>query len=213
MQKTFIIFKPDCMEKRLVGTVLSRFEAAFDPSTEPQAPTRAAAALLPHQRMPEKESQLLSMFWKDARIPPALARKSAILPGVQARSSAEGTLTTQDSPHTAPPPVESPPVEPPPERGTVAASPVLPLPRPSDLAQMWPRSPPEDDPTFQLRPSSSRIGDARDLLLLELSRAASQGLVEVAQPVRPLLPSEPPPPPRLHNPCPVPNRRRKPTTM
>lgn len=31
MQKTFIIFKPDCMEKRLVGTVLSRFEAAgFD---------------------------------------------------------------------------------------------------------------------------------------------------------------------------------------
>ena len=31
MEKTFIIFKPDCMEKRLVGTVLSRFEAAgFD---------------------------------------------------------------------------------------------------------------------------------------------------------------------------------------
>lgn len=31
MQKTFIIFKPDTMEKRLVGTVLSRFEAAgFD---------------------------------------------------------------------------------------------------------------------------------------------------------------------------------------
>ncbi len=31
MQKTFIIFKPDCMEKRLVGTVLARFEAAgFD---------------------------------------------------------------------------------------------------------------------------------------------------------------------------------------
>ncbi|MDO8544660.1 MAG: nucleoside-diphosphate kinase [Opitutaceae bacterium] len=28
MQKTFIIFKPDCMDKRLVGTVLSRFEAA-----------------------------------------------------------------------------------------------------------------------------------------------------------------------------------------
>jgi nucleoside-diphosphate kinase len=28
MQKTFIIFKPDCMEKRLVGTVLSRFESA-----------------------------------------------------------------------------------------------------------------------------------------------------------------------------------------
>lgn len=28
MQKTFVIFKPDCMEKRLVGTVLSRFEAA-----------------------------------------------------------------------------------------------------------------------------------------------------------------------------------------
>lgn len=27
MQKTFIIFKPDCMEKRLVGTVLQRFEA------------------------------------------------------------------------------------------------------------------------------------------------------------------------------------------
>ena len=27
MEKTFIIFKPDCMEKRLVGTVLSRFEA------------------------------------------------------------------------------------------------------------------------------------------------------------------------------------------
>lgn len=31
MQKTFIIFKPDCMQKRVVGTVLSRFEAAgFD---------------------------------------------------------------------------------------------------------------------------------------------------------------------------------------
>jgi len=28
MEKTFIIFKPDCMEKRAVGTVLSRFEAA-----------------------------------------------------------------------------------------------------------------------------------------------------------------------------------------
>ena len=31
MEKTFIIFKPDCMEKRLVGTVLQRFESAgFD---------------------------------------------------------------------------------------------------------------------------------------------------------------------------------------
>jgi nucleoside-diphosphate kinase len=31
MQKTLVIFKPDCMEKRVVGTVLSRFEAAgFD---------------------------------------------------------------------------------------------------------------------------------------------------------------------------------------
>jgi nucleoside-diphosphate kinase len=31
MQKTFIIFKPDAMQKRIVGTVLSRFEAAgFD---------------------------------------------------------------------------------------------------------------------------------------------------------------------------------------
>lgn len=31
MEQTFIIFKPDCMEKRLVGTVLQRFEAAgFD---------------------------------------------------------------------------------------------------------------------------------------------------------------------------------------
>jgi nucleoside-diphosphate kinase len=28
MQKTFVIFKPDCMDKHLVGTVLSRFEAA-----------------------------------------------------------------------------------------------------------------------------------------------------------------------------------------
>ena len=28
MQKTFIIFKPDCMAKGLVGQVLSRFEAA-----------------------------------------------------------------------------------------------------------------------------------------------------------------------------------------
>ncbi|HVS51675.1 MAG TPA: nucleoside-diphosphate kinase [Opitutaceae bacterium] len=28
MQKTFVIFKPDCMEKHVVGTVLSRFEAA-----------------------------------------------------------------------------------------------------------------------------------------------------------------------------------------
>lgn len=31
MDKTFVIFKPDCMEKRVVGTVLSRFEAeGFD---------------------------------------------------------------------------------------------------------------------------------------------------------------------------------------
>jgi nucleoside-diphosphate kinase len=31
MQKTFVIFKPDAMEKRVVGKVLSRFEAAgFD---------------------------------------------------------------------------------------------------------------------------------------------------------------------------------------
>ncbi|HEY4302224.1 MAG TPA: nucleoside-diphosphate kinase [Candidatus Didemnitutus sp.] len=28
MEKTFVIFKPDCMEKRLVGTVLQRFEQA-----------------------------------------------------------------------------------------------------------------------------------------------------------------------------------------
>jgi nucleoside-diphosphate kinase len=28
MEKTFIIFKPDAMAKRIVGTVLSRFEAA-----------------------------------------------------------------------------------------------------------------------------------------------------------------------------------------
>ena len=28
MQKTFVIFKPDCMEKRVVGAVLSRFETA-----------------------------------------------------------------------------------------------------------------------------------------------------------------------------------------
>ncbi|HWA85701.1 MAG TPA: nucleoside-diphosphate kinase [Opitutus sp.] len=31
MERTFIIFKPDCLEKHLVGTVLSRFEGAgFD---------------------------------------------------------------------------------------------------------------------------------------------------------------------------------------
>ena len=31
MEKTFVIFKPDAMEKRVVGTVLSRFEASgFD---------------------------------------------------------------------------------------------------------------------------------------------------------------------------------------
>ena len=28
MEKTFVIFKPDAMEKRIVGTVLSRFESA-----------------------------------------------------------------------------------------------------------------------------------------------------------------------------------------
>lgn len=28
MQKTFIIFKPDCMEQRRVGTILDRFERA-----------------------------------------------------------------------------------------------------------------------------------------------------------------------------------------
>ena len=31
MEKTLIILKPDCMERRLCGTVLARFEAAgFD---------------------------------------------------------------------------------------------------------------------------------------------------------------------------------------
>ena len=31
MEKTFVIYKPDCMEKRLVGMVLSRFESGgFD---------------------------------------------------------------------------------------------------------------------------------------------------------------------------------------
>lgn len=31
MQKTFVIYKPDCMQQRHVGLVLSRFEAAgFD---------------------------------------------------------------------------------------------------------------------------------------------------------------------------------------
>ncbi len=31
MERTFVIYKPDCMEKRVVGIVLSRFEAAgFD---------------------------------------------------------------------------------------------------------------------------------------------------------------------------------------
>ncbi len=31
MEKTFVIFKPDCMEKRFVGSVLARFESAgFD---------------------------------------------------------------------------------------------------------------------------------------------------------------------------------------
>jgi nucleoside-diphosphate kinase len=31
MQKTLVIFKPDCLQKRLVGTVLDRFErAGFD---------------------------------------------------------------------------------------------------------------------------------------------------------------------------------------
>ena len=28
IQKTLIIFKPDCMEKNLMGTVLARFEKA-----------------------------------------------------------------------------------------------------------------------------------------------------------------------------------------
>ncbi|MGH7997231.1 MAG: nucleoside-diphosphate kinase [Opitutaceae bacterium] len=45
MQKTLVIFKPDCMEKRLVGTVLERFErAGFDPAAAKL--TRLTPALL-----------------------------------------------------------------------------------------------------------------------------------------------------------------------
>ena len=41
-----------------------------------------------------------------------------------------------------------------------------------------------------LRPANPRIDTAREALLLQLSRAANQGLISVVQPERPLLPSQ-----------------------
>ncbi len=46
------------------------------------------------------------------------------------------------------------------------------------------------DSAIGFRPTNPLVAEAQDVLLRELSRAASQGLVDIVQPVLPLLPSE-----------------------
>ena len=48
MDKTFVIFKPDCMEKHIVGTVLSRFESAGFEIVGCKMIRLAPAVLRPH---------------------------------------------------------------------------------------------------------------------------------------------------------------------
>ena len=66
MQKTFVIFKPDTMEKRIVGTVLSRFEAAgFDVIGCKMARLSSALLREHYENLPQK----LQTSGIDPRVP------------------------------------------------------------------------------------------------------------------------------------------------
>lgn len=163
---------------------LSRFETVLAPRIRAPAPTRAAAARLPLlAQQPGSGTLRLPRFWQAAARPvlvsDVLARALIRPERIDAAVTARKESALQDT-APIPRPVSLP---------TLAEA---------HVAENAPDQPPDavtqallDDPTFELRPASSRISTARDILLQELSRAASQGLVEVVQPVRPLLPSEP----------------------
>ena len=171
----------------------SRFETALAPRNGRPAPTRAAAFRLALQApLPAPETRRLPQFWQVAQqrggvVPETLALAliqrgdhPVVLPARTARS--EPASTEQAMPASKPTAL---PTLAEAHRADTAPE------QPTDMATQVHG----DDPTFQLRPARSRIGDARTILLQELSRAASQGLVDVVQPIRPLLASEPAPEP------------------
>ena len=177
---------------------LSRFEMALAPRIGVPAPTRAAAfRLTSSAALPVPETRRLPQLWQVAEkpgvmVPGILARALATLrDGAPARPANHDAAAISDMmPAPGPIPVPAPaplslPTLAEAHRAETASE------QPQDMA-----TPALDaDPTFQLRPARSRIGDARTILLQELSRAASQGLVDVVQPVRPVLASEPAPEP------------------
>ncbi len=178
---------------------LSRFETALNGPAGPAAPTRAAAALLADTE--PAPGGLLALFWKRTLDPPAPtpAPLQPTQDPVEARA------------------VESPVPEPARQslRPAGALTPDLRLldqalakaalvpaalvpaaPRQLDGVVPQPGTAAADvpDPTFQLHPTSTRIDTARSALLQELSRAASQGLVDVVQAEQPTLQTDPPEP-------------------
>lgn len=163
---------------------VSRFETALDLPPGPKGPTRdAALRLQPPPALSQDDAWLMALFWARARSPSEPPRDQTGPPPVR----------------TAAAPPQAMPETPPAVAAT--ALPTLAETHRSEDRPDLPLATAETvllaDPTFQLRPTRSRIGTARDLLLEELSRAASQGLVDIVQPVRPLLASEPAPEPAL----------------
>ena len=177
---------------------LSRFETVLAGSelespADVAAPTRAAAALLAaRETVAESTSGLLSLFWKrtlDPRplkpasskeIEIATVERPADVPVLKDHGAAH--QTAPDLPMAGMKEMQVPGTP----SHTVPHEMVIPH---TEAAVVDPQ-----DPTFQLHPGSSRIDTARDVLLQELSRAASQGLVEVAQADRPVLATMPPEP-------------------
>lgn len=169
---------------------LSRFETALQGPVGPAAPSRAAAALLTGtEPAPTASGRLLSLFWKRTLDPQAPA--PADPKGAEMAVLADAASLPASVGHSGADPVAANPqtFETVATRAVPAAAPAKltdgALPQAHSAATDLP------DPTFQLRPGSSRIDTARGILLQELSRAASQGLVEVVQPDRPLLTTAP----------------------
>lgn len=185
---------------------LSRFETALQPPAGPAAPTRGAAALLAApETAPAASGGLLSLFWKRTLDPRAAAPESAQVAQATAVES-PAPLPAPDTFGSADPDLSDLPLlnaalARAAQTPVPARLPDVPAPRPDIAATDLP------DPTFHLRPASTRIDSARNILLQELSRAASQGLVEVVQAERPTLQNEPPDPEpaALAEPAPVAN--------
>ena len=115
-----------------------------------------------------------------------LPNVDAVPPDVVVKADGQATIA---GPTDAAALLEAPQAEPP--------SLVLPFIFPDRQPQVLPA------PTLLLRPANPRIDAARDALLMELGRAATQGLVSVAQPKRPLMPSQLVSQPTAANPEPV----------